>query len=153
MDPSLMSASAALVGAAIGGAMSSLGSFFVKRREIRAQWIGQSRMRREELYKEFIEEASTCYGDALQHSKPDLAALVVLYARMSQMRVFSSPYVLSAADRVISEIINRYSKENVELTVETLQSFVKSKQIDLLNNFSQACRDEFDSLRAQQLEQ
>ncbi len=148
-----MSAGAALVGAAIGGAISSFGSYFVKRREISAQWIGQSRMRREELYKEFIEEASKCYGDALQHSKPDLAALVVLYARVSQMRVLSSPYVLSAADRVVFEIINRYSQANVEMTVETLQYFVKSKQIDPLNNFSQACRDEFDSLRAQQLGQ
>ena len=77
--------------------MSSLGSFFVKRREIRAQWIGQSRMRREELYKEFIEEASTCYGDALQHSKPDLAALVIFTqgakCAFSHRRMFFRPQI------------------------------------------------------------
>jgi hypothetical protein len=77
MDSGLFSASAALVGAAIGGSMSFLGSWIVKQKEVRAQWVGQDRLRRQDLYKEFIQEASKCYADALQHQTPDIPSLVV----------------------------------------------------------------------------
>ena len=58
MDAGLFSAGAALVGAAIGGSMSFLGSWIGQQREVHAQWVGQDRLRRQELYKEFIQQAS-----------------------------------------------------------------------------------------------
>ncbi len=67
MDSSLISAFAALIGASIGGLTSVLASWSLHQRQVRVQWVGQEANRRRELYKEFIEDASKCYVDALQH--------------------------------------------------------------------------------------
>ena len=55
---------------------------------------------REDLYKSFIEEASTLYADALEHDQADTSKLVGLYALVSRMRVRSSPPVIENADRI-----------------------------------------------------
>ena len=94
MDSNLISAVAALAGAAAGGTASFLGSWLGQRRETRAQWLTQDKLRRQNLYKEFIDEASKCYIDALQHHQPDILVLVGLYAKTSEMRVISSPKFL-----------------------------------------------------------
>ena len=65
MNASIISALAALVGAAIGGLTSVLASWLTQQTQAKTQWIAQDRMRRQELYKEFIEEASKAYADAL----------------------------------------------------------------------------------------
>ena len=78
MNASVISALAALAGAAIGGLTSVLASWFTQKTQARAQWLAQDRLRRQELYKEFIEEASKCHMDALQHDKADIPALVGL---------------------------------------------------------------------------
>ena len=57
-------------------------------------------MRREELYKEFIEDASKCYIDALLHDRADIPALVSLYAKIGRMRVLSSPKVVASAEQI-----------------------------------------------------
>jgi len=66
IDPNMISAAAALGGATIGAVLSFLGSWLVQQRVVRAQWVGQETLRRRELYKEFIQEASKCYVEALQ---------------------------------------------------------------------------------------
>jgi hypothetical protein len=72
MDASVISALAALTGAGIGGLTSVLASWLNQHTQARAQWLAQDRSRRQELYKEFIKEASKSYIDALQNDKPDL---------------------------------------------------------------------------------
>jgi hypothetical protein len=84
MDASLLSALSALGGAIIGGLTSLLASFFAQRSQARVQWISQDRTRRQEVYKEFIEEASKCYADALQHDEADIPELVNLFATRKQ---------------------------------------------------------------------
>ena len=105
VDSSLISALAVLTGAATGGTASFLGSWLVHQREVRVQWLAQDKLRRQNLYREFIEEASKCYIDALQHHKPDILLLVVLYAKTSEMRVISSPEVLAAAQRIVRRVV------------------------------------------------
>src|SRR5271163_2263411 len=75
MDASFISALAALAGATIGGFTSVIASLVSQRYQAHAQWLVQEKLRRQELYKEFIEEASKCYSDALQHDKADIPAL------------------------------------------------------------------------------
>jgi oxalate decarboxylase len=58
MDASVISALAALLGAGIGGLTSVLASWLNQHTQARAQWLAQDKTRRQELYKEFIEEAS-----------------------------------------------------------------------------------------------
>ena len=65
--------------------------------QMRAQWLTQERLRQQDLYKEFIEEASKCYIDALQHSAGDIPSLVTLYTKIGRMRIISSPNVIDSA--------------------------------------------------------
>ena len=120
MDLGLVSAGAGLVGATIGAAMSFLGSWVVHQKEVRAQWLGQDRLRRQDLYKEFIQEASKCYADALQHEKPDVPLLVVLYGKISRMRVISSPQVLAAAEQVLRRIVDIYFEPPVVFSSDSV---------------------------------
>jgi hypothetical protein len=148
MNASIISALAALLGAAIGGLTSVFASWLTQQSQAKAQWIAQDRIRRQDLYKEFIEEASKCYADALQHDKPDIPALVGIYAKMSRMRVQSSPDVVASAERIGRKIIDAYLAPDKNFL--ELREMVNSGSIDLLSEFSDACRLEFESLRALQ---
>jgi hypothetical protein len=149
MDASLITAVAALTGTAAGGTASFLASWLVHQRRVRVEWIAQDKLRRQNLYKEFIEEASKCYMDALQHHRPDILLLVVLYAKTSEMRVISSPEVLAAAERIVRRIVDTYSKPDIAFTELEIKSLIQDGSFDLLRNFGESCRAEFDSLRAQ----
>ncbi len=96
------------------------------------------------LYKEFIEEAAKCYIDALLQEKPDIPSVVVLYAKMSRMRVVSSDQVIESAEQLIGQIINTYSAPAKTFT--ELQA-IKFESLDIIRNFSEKCRAEFDHLR------
>ena len=150
MNASIISALAALAGAAIGGFMSVIASWLAQQRQARAQWFTHDRLRREDLYKEFIEEASKCYSDALQHdaTKPDLPGLVVLYSKINRMRILSSPKVIASAEIVGRKIIDTYLEP--ERTFLEMRDMVHSGAIDLLKEFGEVSREEFDTLRAEQ---
>ena len=145
MDASIITALAALAGAAIGGLTSVLASWLTQHAQARAQWIAQDKLRRQELYKEFIEAASKCYVDALQHDKADIPALVELYVRVGRMRILSSPNVVESAELVARRIVDTYLAPNK--TFLELREMVNSGTIDLLRDFSETCRAEFESLR------
>jgi hypothetical protein len=145
MNPSLISALSALAGAVIGGLMSLLASWVANQQQIRSQWLAHDRSRREDLYKEFIEEAANCYVDALLHERPDISSVVVLYAKVSRMRVISSREVVESAEQLISQIISTYSAPAKTFT--DLQT-MKYQSLDIIRNFSEQCRAEFDDLRA-----
>jgi hypothetical protein len=70
--------------------------------------LAQDKVARQELYKEFIETATQCYADALQHEKPDIPGLVNLYGKIGRMRVLSSPKVLASAEQIGQKITNMY---------------------------------------------
>src|ERR1700686_5161389 len=108
MNPSVISALAALAGATIGGFTSVIASLLTQRYQAHAQWLGQEKLRRQELYKEFIEEASKCYSEALQHDKADIPALVVLYTKIGRMRILSSLAVVESAEMVGRKIFDTY---------------------------------------------
>jgi hypothetical protein len=148
MNASIISALAALVGAGIGGLTSVLASWLTQQTQAKAQWIAQDRARRQELYKEFIEEASKAYVDALQHDKPDIPALVGIYARIDRMRVQSSPKVVESAERVGRKVVDAYLAPDKSFL--ELREMLNSGALELLREFSDACRAEFVSLRAQQ---
>lgn len=146
MDASLLSALAALVGAIIGGLTSVVASFYAQRSQARARWIDQDRIRRQEVYKDFIEEAAKCYTDALQHDKADVPELVNLFATVARMRVLSSPEVVDIAEEIGRKILDIYRQPNK--TVSELLEMANDKSFDVLRDFSAACREEFEQLRA-----
>ena len=86
MDASIISALAALTGAAVGGLTSGITNWLNHRSQLRAQWLLHEKSRRQILYRDFIEEAAKCYIDALQHNEANIQGLVSLYAKPSRMR-------------------------------------------------------------------
>ena len=145
MDASIISALAALTGAAVGGLTSGIANWRSQRSQVRAQWILHEETNRQTLYREFIEDAAKCYIDALQHDKADIPNLVSLYAKLSAMRAVSSNLVVRQAEDVARKILDTY--------LEPYKSFVELREmaidctIDLLRGFSDACHDEFEEMR------
>jgi hypothetical protein len=149
MDASVITGLAAVVGAAIGGLTSILASWLTQRTQARARWLAQDIVRRQDLYKGFIEAASKCYVHALQHDEADIPTLVEVYAKLGMMRVVSSPSkVLEGAEQIERKIADTYLTPN--RTFLELREMINSQSVDLLREFSVACRAELEVLRAQQ---
>jgi hypothetical protein len=94
MDATAISGLAALAGAAIGGLTSATAAWFTQRNVTHAQWVSSQALRRQDLYRDFIEVAAKCYMHALQHDRPDVPGVVHLYSNISRMRVLSSSEVV-----------------------------------------------------------
>ena len=145
MDVSIISALAALTGAAVGGLTSGMANWLSQRSQVRVEWILQEKGRRQVLYRDFIENAAKCYIDALQHDEADIPGLVGLYAKLSAMRALSSKMVVHSAEEVSRKILDTY--------LEPVKGFVELREMaingttDLLRGFSNACRDEFEEMR------
>ena len=149
MDNSIISALSALTGAAVGGLTTGVANWFNHRSQLRAQWLNHERNRRQILYKDFIEEASKCYIDALQHNEADVPGLVGLYAKLNRMRVLSSPPVIESADIVARKILDTYLEP--DRSFFELREMAVNGTIDLLHGFSAACHDEFEDMKSRQL--
>jgi hypothetical protein len=80
--------------------------------QFRTQLRTSNLTRREQLYEQFIDEASRLYTDAYEHNEAEAAKLVNLYALVSKMRVLSSPRIVENADRVVRVIIEMYLAPN-----------------------------------------
>jgi hypothetical protein len=101
---------------------------------------------REQLYSDFISESTHALADAIQHNLQDPNNLTPAYALLSRMRLSSSTDVLASAERVIQDIISRYSRPN--LTPEEIQSRAAKRQ-DPLREFSNICRAELEGMQKQ----
>jgi len=145
VDVSIISALAALTGAAVGGLTSGMAAWLNHRSQVRVEWALHEKSRRQTLYRDFIEDAAKCYIDSLQHDKADIPGLVSLYAKLSAMRAVSSKTVVQHADDVVRKILDAY--------LEPDRSFVELREmaidgtIDLLRGFSEVCREEFEQMR------
>jgi ferredoxin-NADP reductase len=150
VETSITSALAALAGTTIGGLTSVVANWLNQKSQIRAQWLHHERSRRQILYRDFIEEASKCYIDALQHHEADadIPGLVGLYAKLGRMRVLSSRPVVHSAEHIAKRIMDTYLQPDKSFV--ELRDMAKSGAIDLLREFSDTCRDEFEQMRAQQ---
>jgi len=80
MNSQYFSAFAALAGSVVGGFMMLASSWLSQNAQARTEAQAQHRSRREELYKDFIEESARLYADALGHNEAELAKFVKLYA-------------------------------------------------------------------------
>jgi hypothetical protein len=147
VNASIISALAALTGAAVGGLTSGIANWQSQRSQLRGEWILHEKTRRQILYKDFI-EAAKCYIDALQHDEPDIPGLVGLYAKLSAMRAVSSKTVLHRAEDVARKILDTYLEPDKSFV--ELREMAVAGSIDLLQGFSAACRDEFEEMRARQ---
>jgi hypothetical protein len=142
MDPTLISALAALTGALIGGLASLGSSWLTQWAQQRARSRDRERARREALFADFIDEASRLYGDALSHEKDDVLAMVRLYAIVARMRLICSAVVVGSAERTLDAVIDAYLSPNK--TLQELRVLMAEGRMDFLVAFSEAGRGELD---------
>jgi hypothetical protein len=69
IDPAYISAFAALVGTFVGGITSIATSWLGQQRQSKEQRRAREKTELQALYKQFIQEASKLYLDALEHNK------------------------------------------------------------------------------------
>jgi len=132
---------AALAGSAIGGLTLLASSWLSQNAQYRADELAHNKTRREELYKDFIEEASRVYADALQHDQAEVVKFVKLYALIGTMRVLSSSKVVDAAERLAEISLKTYDAPNTSL----LSASILSNALDPFREFSEVCREELRS--------
>lgn len=146
MNPSILSALAALIGAVIGGFTSVMSSWLAQYVQANGQWRRQEHQQREDLYNAFIDNAVQCYADALQHDEPDISAMVGLYAKIDRMYLHSSRRVIESAEEIRRRIADTYLDPN--RAFPELREMLADGSINLLGKFSEACRAELDEMRA-----
>ena len=145
MNPVYLTALAALAGSAIGGLTSLASAWLTQRSQDRARRLSQDKVRRQKLYKQFIDEASKLYADALVHDQAEVSALVSVYALINRMRVLSRSDVVEKAEAVVRTIVDTYCAPNK--TFLELRELIASDAIDPLRAFSEMCRAELQALR------
>ena len=142
MDSGYITALAALGGAALGGLTSFATSWTTLRAQMKAQRNDTSKSSRQKLYKAFIDNAARIYGDALIHDKLETTGLIDLHALVSQMRIVSSGPVIETAVNVVKVITETYSQPNK--SPAEIEAMVGNGSVDILQSFSESCRDEFE---------
>jgi hypothetical protein len=129
MTPDYVPAVAALAGSAIGGLTSFASAWLNQARQDRATRLSQDKARRQKLYRQFIDEASKLYADALVHDQVEISALVSVYALVGRMRVLSSPAVIETRKRSFAEV----------------HKLMSSHAMDPLRAFSEHCREDLSN--------
>jgi hypothetical protein len=144
MDTPYLPAFAALAGSAIGGFTSFASAWLTQHHQERATRLSGEKTRRQKLYKQFIDEASKLYADALVHDKAEISALVSVYALISRMRVVSSAAVIEKAEAVVHLIIDTYFTPNK--TLAEFRELMNGHAVNPLRVFSEECRVELRTL-------
>jgi hypothetical protein len=134
---------AALSGSAIGGLTSFASAWLTSTIRTAPGGVGRKGPR-QKLYKQFIDEASKLYADALVHDRAELSALVSVYALISRMRVVSSPAVIEKAEAVVHLIIDTYFTPNK--TLSEFRELMNGDTVNPLRIFSEQCRAELHAL-------
>jgi len=142
MNGAYLTAMAALAGSAIG-ALASLGTTWLNHHaQERAHRLAEIRERREQLYEEFMEEASRLYADSLIHDLgDDVSKLVRIYALVGKLRLVSSAQIVAKADDVMRRIVESYQSPPRRDFANITKDWENS-DLDILREFSETCRED-----------
>ena len=145
MNANYLPAIAALAGSAVGGLTSFLATWLGMNSQIRAQLLVNDKLRREELYRDFVTDGSALYISSLTSQVPDLTKIVMLYALVSRMRTMSSPEICEEAKRIARAIFDAYACPNKNLA--DIRTMVKEDRFDPMRRFAELCRIELERLK------
>ena len=140
MNPAIINILAALSGTAVGSLAPVLSNYVLQRSVTQRDLLNRQLGQRENLYSDFIKEASSLYADAILHELNDLNALVSLYALVSRIRLLATDPVVRAAEDFVKLIVKHYGDPN--LTLEEIRTAALSEKAEPLDVFSFACRKE-----------
>lgn len=142
-NPATVPTLSAIGGSIIGALSSTVSAWIAQRHRERREVVAKKIAQLEQLYSDFINESARLLVDAVQHSLENPGMLVPLYALLSRIRLGSSTDVIESGERVIATILKTYLEPN--LSPEEIQS-AASRHNDHLQEFSNACRRELESL-------
>ena len=144
MNPAIISALAALGGSSVGALAPVLSNLILQRSVTQRDLLNRQISQREELYSDFINEASRIYAKSVTHSFDDMDELVSLYALVSRIRLMATEPVVRAAESFVKRIVMHYGEPN--LTVDQIVSAALSAKGEPLDVFSLACRKELRTI-------
>jgi hypothetical protein len=142
-SPAAIPTLSAIAGSVIGALTSMITTWSTQRHRERRELVAQKTAHLEQLYSDFINESARLLVDAVLHSLDEPSTLVPIYALISRIRLRSSTEVIESGERLIATILKVYF--DPKLTPEEIQS-AASKHNDHLQEFSNACRRELESL-------
>jgi hypothetical protein len=144
MDPASQSAAitalAAVMGSLVGGLTSFATTFFTQRNQAHRDFLSRDVANREELYSQFIKEATNLYADSLDKTLTNPAMLIGMYSLIGRIRLIGSDKVLLAAEKVADSIIVSYS--HPPTTFDDIYKVVHETRVDPLKEFTESCREE-----------
>src|SRR4051794_7416225 len=141
IDPALLSAISALVGALIGGGASLVAAVYTQRFQDRLQRVARESTKREQVYAEFIMSASKLLLNAYVHEGITLTGDEQhLVGLANRMRLFAPPNVIDEAVAVIKGLIEISLKPSLDLRKLAIAELSKNPDSDLVLPFSLACR-------------
>jgi len=147
LEPPLLSALAALIGALLGGGTSLVAAIYTQRYQDRLQRLARETTKRETVYADFISTASKLLLNAYVSDgltfRGDEQHLIGLANRM---RLFAPPNVIEQADGVIRKIIEISLQPSLDLRKLTIDDLSKERHAGLLLPFSVACRSDLDKV-------
>jgi hypothetical protein len=145
IEPALLSASAALLGAVIGGGASLAGAIYTQRFQDRQQQIAREVTKREIVYAEFITNASKLFLTAQVHDEINFGAdEQQLIGLTDRMRLFAPSSVINEAEGVIRAIAEMELKPSVDPRKLAEAVLSNTHFPNPLRSFSLACRADLD---------
>jgi hypothetical protein len=139
LEIAIITAAAAVAGSLAGAFASFLGSKALHREQWRVQQIEKQIAAREQLYSDFIAEA-TRLGFAALDTKADKAAeFVLIYSLLSRIKLLATQPVITAADQMAKFAVLAHGSDEAK---------PKPPEKGLAAPFSTVCRKELDDLRA-----
>jgi hypothetical protein len=140
MDPAIITALAAVMGSLVGGLASFATTFFTQRNQAHRDFLSRDVAHREELYSQFIKEATNLYVDSLDKTLENPASLIGMYSLVGRIRLLGSDKVLAAAEKVAETIVDSYNRPPT--TFEDVYKVARERHVDPLKEFTEACREE-----------
>jgi len=116
-----------------------------QRTQVQTALKARDRAIRQKLYKQFIEEATKLYGDALVNNAVEMPMLIGIYALIGRMRVISSARIVDRAEVALRVIVDMYFSPNK--TIVELHQEINRDKLDILREFSSAAREELAALK------
>lgn len=138
MDPGYAPALFGLAGALIGSLANVVTTWATHSSQLRDKQQGADYDRKQNLFSDFITEASRLYADALSNQKDDAKDLVGLYALVARMRLVAPGPVVSAAEDAMKAIVEAYLQPN--RTLREIRTLAQQGELDVLLRFGEECR-------------
>ena len=140
MDAAIITAIAAVSGSIVGGLASFATTYFTQRNQAHRDFLSRDVAHREELYAQFIKEATNLYIDSLDKPLTNPTALIGMYSLVGRIRLTAGNKVLLAAEKVMETIVDSYNRPPIKF--EDVYKVWRKEHVDPLKEFTEACREE-----------